>query len=58
MAVYKIASELEANEAKIIEELNGAQGSPQDIGGYYKMDDHKTSSAMLPSETLNKILGN
>jgi len=54
----KIASELEANEAKIIEELNGAQGSPQDIGGYYKMDDHKTSSAMLPSETLNKILGN
>ena len=54
----KIASELEANEAKIIEELNGAQGSPQDIGGYYKMDNQKTSSAMLPSETLNKILGN
>ncbi|MFC6859433.1 NADP-dependent isocitrate dehydrogenase [Zunongwangia atlantica] len=54
----KIASELEANEAKIMEELNGAQGSPQDIGGYYKMDDQKTSSAMLPSETLNKILGN
>ncbi|MCL6220110.1 NADP-dependent isocitrate dehydrogenase [Zunongwangia pacifica] len=54
----KIASELEANEAKIIEELNGAQGSPQDIGGYYKMNDQKTSSAMLPSETLNKILGN
>ena len=54
----KIASELEANEAKIMEELNGAQGSAQDIGGYYKMDDEKTSSAMLPSETLNKILGN
>ena len=54
----KIASELEANEAKIMEELNGAQGSAQDIGGYYKMDDDKTSSAMLPSETLNKILGN
>ncbi|UAB84482.1 NADP-dependent isocitrate dehydrogenase [Zunongwangia sp. SCSIO 43204] len=54
----KIASELEANESKIMEELNSAQGSPQDIGGYYKMDDQKTSSAMLPSETLNKILGN
>ncbi|WBL26351.1 NADP-dependent isocitrate dehydrogenase [Zunongwangia sp. HGR-M22] len=54
----KIASELKENEEKILEELIEAQGSAQDIGGYYKMNDEKTSNAMLPSETLNQILGN
>ncbi|MDN3596598.1 NADP-dependent isocitrate dehydrogenase [Zunongwangia endophytica] len=54
----KIASELKENEDKILEELIGAQGSSQNIGGYYKMNDEKTSNAMLPSETLNRILGN
>ncbi len=51
-----IAKELKDNENKIIEELNGAQGSPVDIGGYYQPDEEKISNAMRPSETLNSIL--
>ena len=52
----KIAEELALNEPKIIAELNGAQGSPQDLGGYYKPDQAKTSKAMRPSSTFNSIL--
>lgn len=52
----KVAGELTKNETKIITELNAAQGSPQDIGGYYKPDDPKTSKAMRPSNTFNSIL--
>jgi isocitrate dehydrogenase len=51
-----ISKELDANEDIIIKELNGAQGKPQDIGGYYKPDDTKVSNAMRPSKTLNSIL--
>ena len=50
------AEELAANETKIIEELNAAQGSPVDIGGYYKPDDSLASAQMRPSDTLNTIL--
>ncbi len=51
-----IAAEMIDNEAKINAELIGAQGTKQDIGGYYKPDPAKTDSAMRPSETLNTIL--
>jgi isocitrate dehydrogenase len=51
-----IAAALTENEAKIITELNGAQGSPQNIGGYYKQSEELTSKAMRPSSTLNGIL--
>ncbi|HLT06341.1 MAG TPA: NADP-dependent isocitrate dehydrogenase [Cyclobacteriaceae bacterium] len=53
----KIASALAENEAKIVEELNNAQGSPVDIGGYYKPHPEKASNAMRPSKTFNEILG-
>ena len=33
-----VAEALEANEAKIMEELMAASGKPQDIGGYYHPD--------------------
>ncbi|MBT0812772.1 NADP-dependent isocitrate dehydrogenase [Litoribacter ruber] len=52
----KVAKQLQDNEEKIVQELNDAQGSPVDIGGYYKPDEEKTSKAMRPSETLNAIL--
>lgn len=52
-----VAKEFSENEATIMAELNGAQGRPVDIGGYYRPDEEKTSKAMRPSETLNKILG-
>jgi isocitrate dehydrogenase len=51
-----IAKELTENEAKINEELIGAQGKPQEIGGYYHPDFDKTDAAMRPSHTLNAIL--
>lgn len=52
----KVAKALEENENTILEELNKAQGKPVDIGGYYKPDAEKTSQAMRPSNTFNKIL--
>jgi len=52
----KVAQQLKENEAKINEELIGAQGQPQDIGGYYMPDPAKTEKAMRPSATLNAII--
>jgi isocitrate dehydrogenase len=51
-----VAKELEENEAKINDELMAAQGKPVDLGGYYQPDFEKTSQAMRPSATFNKIL--
>ena len=52
----KGADALTENEGKINEELIEAQGSPVDIGGYYRPDAAKMSAAMRPSSTLNAIL--
>lgn len=52
----KVAKQLQESEAKINEELIGAQGKPQDIGGYYQPDPAKTEKAMRPSATLNAII--
>ncbi len=52
----KLAKELEENEDKINEEFIGAQGDPQDIGGYYHTDPEKTEKVMRPSATFNAIL--
>lgn len=51
-----IAKALEENEAKIVEEYNSSQGKPVDIGGYFRPDVSKTSTAMRPSKTFNEIL--
>jgi isocitrate dehydrogenase len=51
-----IATKLTTQETTIIEELNNAQGTSIDIGGYYYPNIKKASSAMRPSTTLNKIL--
>jgi isocitrate dehydrogenase len=47
---------LSENEAKIVGELNGAQGKPVDIHGYYHPDLSLVSKAMRPSETFNQAL--
>lgn len=52
----EIATELKTNEATINEELIGAQGKPQDIGGYYQPVKALTDKAMRPSQTFNTIL--
>ena len=51
-----IAKELADNESKIVDELNGAQGPPQDVGGYYMPDFERADAAMRPSATLNEII--
>ena len=51
-----LAAALAENEARILEELIAAQGSPQDVGGYYKPDLERVSAAMRPSAILNGIL--
>jgi isocitrate dehydrogenase len=52
----KVAQQLADNEAKIIEELNAAQGRPVDIGGYYYPDVELCAKAMRPSATMNAII--
>tara|TARA_R110002072_G_scaffold13418_9_gene56212 strand:+ start:809 stop:3019 length:2211 start_codon:yes stop_codon:yes gene_type:complete len=52
----RVAQELASNEDKIVSELNAAQGSAQDIGGYYDPDRQLADKAMRPSQTLNAIL--
>ena len=52
----QVVKTFEENEAKINAELIGAQGKPQDIGGYYHPDSVKASKVMRPSATLNAIL--
>ncbi|MBS10156.1 MAG: isocitrate dehydrogenase (NADP(+)) [Gemmatimonadetes bacterium] len=51
-----VAQGLESFEEAITLELIGAQGSPVDIGGYYRPDPEKMSLAMRPSSTLNDLL--
>jgi len=51
-----LADMLSANEKKIYGELIEAQGKAQELGGYYRPDDAKTSAAMRPSKTLNDAL--
>ncbi len=53
----KVAQKLEDKEAKIIEELNAAQGQPVDLGGYYHANPEKLEKAMRPSPTFNAALG-
>jgi len=52
----ELYNSLKENCQKIEEELINAQGTPQDIGGYYKPDPVLMSSSMRPSKTLNSLL--
>jgi isocitrate dehydrogenase len=51
-----LAETLSQNEETIVAELNGVQGQPVDIGGYYRPDDAKAESVMRPSATFNQTL--
>lgn len=56
-AAFKgLAETLTSQEETIVAELNGVQGSPVDIGGYYRPDDAKASEVMRPSKTLNEAI--
>jgi len=51
-----VAKALTENEARIVAELNGVQGKPVDIGGYYQPDNQKASLALRPSGSFNTIV--
>jgi isocitrate dehydrogenase len=51
-----LATTLRENEQNIADELIAVQGSPADIGGYYRPDDAKVSAVMRPSTTFNEAL--
>jgi isocitrate dehydrogenase len=52
----KVAKQLVENEAKIIGEMNAAQGRPVDIGGYFRPNPGLASKAMRPSPTFDAIV--
>ncbi len=56
-AFADVAGALRGNEQTIVDELLAVQGSPADIGGYYRPDSAKTDAVMRPSATLNGITG-
>jgi isocitrate dehydrogenase len=51
-----LAERLAAEEATIVDELSSVQGSPVDIGGYYRPDAARVAAAMRPSATLGDVL--
>ena len=55
-AFTPLAETLAAGEQAIVEELNGVQGNPVDLGGYYQPDPAKAAAVMRPSKTWNDAL--
>ena len=55
-AFAEVAADLAANEQTINDELLAVQGSPVDVGGYYRPDDGKATDVMRPSKTFNEVL--
>ena len=51
-----LADRLAADEEQIVAELNGVQGRPVELGGYYYVDRAKTDAVMRPSPTLNAVI--
>jgi isocitrate dehydrogenase len=51
-----LARRLAEDEARIVEELDGVQGAPVDLGGYYRPDPDRAAAAMRPSATLSEAL--
>ncbi|MGO2003032.1 NADP-dependent isocitrate dehydrogenase [Arthrobacter rhombi] len=55
-AFAEIAKDFATHEDDINAELLGVQGSPVELGGYYRPSDEKAQTAMRPSATLNRVL--
>ncbi|MET9291977.1 NADP-dependent isocitrate dehydrogenase [Streptomyces sp. NPDC003077] len=51
-----LAKTLSEQEQTIVDELIAVQGSPADIGGYYRPDVTKAAAVMRPSATFNQAL--
>jgi isocitrate dehydrogenase len=55
-AFAELAASLAGQEGTITDELLAVQGSPADIGGYYRPDPEKAAAVMRPSRTFNEAL--
>jgi isocitrate dehydrogenase len=55
-AFANLAKTLTEQEQVIVGELVSVQGSPTDIGGYYRPDPAMAEAVMRPSKTLNEAL--
>ena len=55
-ALPALAELLADKEEQIVNQLIAVQGSPADIGGYYRPDAEKAAAVMRPSATLNAAL--
>ena len=51
-----LAERLAADEAAIVAELDGVQGEPVDLGGYYRPDRERVGAVMRPSATFNEAI--
>jgi isocitrate dehydrogenase len=51
-----VSAALDAAEATILAEIAAAEGSPVELGGYYRPDPALADAAMRPSATLNAII--
>ncbi|WP_067823912.1 NADP-dependent isocitrate dehydrogenase [Actinomadura kijaniata] len=51
-----LAQALAEGEQAIVDELLAVQGSPVDLGGYYRPDPEKATAIMRPSATFNNAL--
>jgi isocitrate dehydrogenase len=51
-----LADRLAAEEPTIVAELAAVQGSPVDVGGYFRPDPDRAAAAMRPSATFNEAL--
>jgi isocitrate dehydrogenase len=51
-----LAERLERDEQTILEELSAVQGTPVELGGYFRPDPERAAEAMRPSATLNEAL--
>ena len=51
-----VAAALTGNEETIVAELAAVQGSPVEVGGYFRPDDALAAAAMRPSATFNDAI--
>jgi isocitrate dehydrogenase len=51
-----VAKELEEKYETVKKEMRSGQGSSADLGGYYWLDEEKTTKVMRPSPTFNAVI--
>ncbi len=51
-----LAQQLSSDEDEIVAELIGVQGSPADIGGYYRPNPERAAQVMRPSALFNSVI--